>query len=238
MLPTRFYFREFSDQVRLFINESSTPQAHVRQFFDTELKEALKSKGIDLRDRAMTIESARNALYSVELRNRLQSTQEERIKQIVSDDVLRKQYQSSIEEEISKLKKNKGEAFYKLVNDKVQDVFKKAYIDRLRTIYQKSEEAHGLKKRRMLIRLKKFLMHNRIISYQNEELTRTMKQLSSMPFKEIHLTEQWDKTFLDQDHPELQRSVLYHISKAISKVNIAPLEMARHYLTNPKLRTR
>jgi hypothetical protein len=47
----------------------------------------------------------------------------------------------------------------------VQDVFKKAYIDRLRAIYQKSEEAHGLEKRRMLIRLKKFLMHNRIISY-------------------------------------------------------------------------
>ena len=62
----------------------------------------------------------------------------------------------------------------------------------------------------------------------------TMKQLSSMPFKEIHLTEQWDETYLDKEHPELHRSVLHHISKAVGKRNIAPLEMARQYLTNPK----
>jgi hypothetical protein len=70
MLPTRWYYKDFSDQVRLWINESSTPQSEVRQYFDRELKEALKAQGIDLRDRALTIESAREALYLKELRKR------------------------------------------------------------------------------------------------------------------------------------------------------------------------
>jgi hypothetical protein len=67
MLPTRFYYQNFSDQVRLWINEDTTPQPEVRKFFDVELKEALKNVGIDIRDRALTIESARDALYQKEL---------------------------------------------------------------------------------------------------------------------------------------------------------------------------
>lgn len=42
MLPTRFYYEKFSDQVRLWINEDSTPQPDVREHFDAELKEALR----------------------------------------------------------------------------------------------------------------------------------------------------------------------------------------------------
>lgn len=66
MLPTRFYYEKYSDQVRLWINEDSTPQPDVREHFDAELKEALREQGIDLRDRALTIESARAQLYNVE----------------------------------------------------------------------------------------------------------------------------------------------------------------------------
>ena len=103
MLPTRFYFREFSDQVRLWVNESSTPQTHVREHFETELKEALKAKGIDLRDRAMTIESARDALYQVELKDRISKTQMDRASQLVQDDEMRNNYKEQIEAEIGKL---------------------------------------------------------------------------------------------------------------------------------------
>ncbi len=42
MLPTRFYYEKYSDQVRLWINEDSTPQPDVREHFDAELKEALR----------------------------------------------------------------------------------------------------------------------------------------------------------------------------------------------------
>ena len=52
--------------MRLWINEDSTPQGEVRNTFEPELKEALREQGIDLRDRALTIESARDALYQRE----------------------------------------------------------------------------------------------------------------------------------------------------------------------------
>lgn len=48
-----------------------------------------------------------------------------------------------------------------------------------------------------------------------------------MPFKEIHLTEKWDETYRNQEHPELHKSVLWHLSKAIGKRNIAPVELAK-----------
>lgn len=63
LLPTRFYYEKFSDQVRLWINETSTTQEEVRTNFDQELKEALREQGIDIRDRALTIESARESLF-------------------------------------------------------------------------------------------------------------------------------------------------------------------------------
>lgn len=36
LLPTRFYFDKYSDQVRLWINEESTTLPHVREFFEME----------------------------------------------------------------------------------------------------------------------------------------------------------------------------------------------------------
>jgi hypothetical protein len=51
--------------------------------------------------------------------------------------------------------------------------------------------------------------------------------------KEIHLTEDWNHTYLEQEHPEIQSSFLYHISKAIGKRSLAPPELAKQYLTSP-----
>lgn len=66
LLPTRFYYERFSDQVRLWVNEDSTPQPEVREHFDFELKEALREQGIDIRDRALTIEAARKHMFDKE----------------------------------------------------------------------------------------------------------------------------------------------------------------------------
>lgn len=49
--------------MRLWINEETTPQIEVREHFEHELKESLREQGIDIRDRALTIESAREQMY-------------------------------------------------------------------------------------------------------------------------------------------------------------------------------
>lgn len=42
LLPTRFYYNDYSDHVRLWINEESTTLSSVREYFEMEVKEALR----------------------------------------------------------------------------------------------------------------------------------------------------------------------------------------------------
>lgn len=56
-----------------------------------------------------------------------------------------------------------------------------------------------------------------------------------MPFKEPHLSENWEQSFLLQQHPEIETSIIHHISKVVGKRTLAPLEIAKSYLSDPKL---
>jgi len=57
-----------------------------------------------------------------------------------------------------------------------------------------------------------------------------------MPLKEPHLKEQWDgaTTLREMEHPDIQKSFLWHLSSAIGKQTIAPAEIAKKFLTDPK----
>ena len=68
------------------------------------------------------------------------------------------------------------------------------------------------------------------------ELKKTMAQIENYPFQQIHLREEWDKTYREMDHPELQNSPIYHLSKAVGRITMTPHEMAKAYLTDPSLR--
>lgn len=126
----------------------------------------------------------------------------DRANQLLRDEKLREKYYNSIIAEVDKLDHN-SEEFYKLVNEKIQTLFEDAYVNRLSYIFDKSKDAQNLEKRRMLIRLKKFLFESRILVYTGEEFDRLIKQAVAMPFKEIHMTEKWDETYRNMEHPDL-----------------------------------
>lgn len=134
MLPARNYYENFSDQIRLWVNESSTPQQEVREHFEFELKNSLRSLGVDIRDRALTIESARAALYQQEMWNRNMSHYEQRLEQMVLDEKLRGRYYDETKKELQVLKEDK-DLFYKKVNDKIQKIFEHAYLEKLDLVF-------------------------------------------------------------------------------------------------------
>jgi hypothetical protein len=86
----------------------------------------------------------------------------------------------------------------------------------------------------MFIRLKKFLITSRLLTFYEEEQNRLTQQILNMPFKMPHLTEGFQENFREQEHPQIQQSVMWHLSKVVGKANLAPIEMIKSYLTDPK----
>jgi superfamily I DNA and RNA helicase len=107
------------------------------------------------------------------------------------DEKLREGYYAKIQSEIEKFDKDEN-FFYDTVNKNVNDTFFEAFMSRLQDVYKKSEEAHSIDKRRMFLRLKKWYFRERILQYGTERLDQIDKQIESMPWKQIHLSEKWD----------------------------------------------
>ena len=124
-----------------------------------------------------------------------------------------------------------------MLNKKISEVFESAYLSRLDKIYEKCTQAQNLEKRRMFIRLKKFLFQSRILTYQTQEFERLSSILENLPFKQMHLTEPWNgaKSYREMEHPELASSWLAQLGKAVGKKNFTPLELTKAYMTDAKL---
>lgn len=98
----------------------------------------------------------------------------DRLKTFMHDDKLKERYFNQARNEIQKFK-DQPKIFYEKVNEKIQQIFENAYLEKLSMVYEKSKEVHNLEKRRMYIRFKKFLFQSRILTYSFEEFDRIFK---------------------------------------------------------------
>jgi len=140
LLPNRHFFQRFTDSVRVWINESSTPQPEVRDAVDLEIQDALRAEGIDLRNKTVTVPMARDCLSEKVRQERRDREFLRRASQLATDEKLRERYFDGLNAEVKKLEDDRA-AFYELVNTNIQAIFEGAYLGRLSTIHAKSKEA-------------------------------------------------------------------------------------------------
>jgi hypothetical protein len=103
LLPTRHHYERFTDHLRIWINEESTAESRIRTRFDEQAKEALRMEGIDVRDKALTIQNAREHLAAKLAKERVEHVRQQRFNQIMLDEQLRDQYYAKVEKEYQDL---------------------------------------------------------------------------------------------------------------------------------------
>lgn len=88
----------------------------------------------------------------------------------------------------------------------------------------------------MFFEFKRFLFQSRVLASVDVEAEATLKQLKNFQYQMPHLTEQWDKTFREMEHPDLHSSPIYYLTSAVGRLSLTPKELAKVYLTDPSLR--
>jgi hypothetical protein len=102
----------------------------------SEIQEQLRTRGIDLRNKTVTVPYAREQVYKQVRQERQLEEQQRRATQLSTDMVLRNRYFDQIEKEVQKFEDSK--TFHDFVNKNIQSLFEDAYLKRLDTIYKKS----------------------------------------------------------------------------------------------------
>ena len=88
----------------------------------------------------------------------------------------------------------------------------------------------------MLVRMKKFLFKSRVQTQKLEAQQIQMQRLKNFPFRQPHLTEDWEQSWHDMSHPGIEKSPIHHLSKAVGRASLTPIELTREYMTNPAAR--
>ena len=59
-------------------------------------------------------------------------------------------------------------------------------------------------------------------------------QVENLPFKTMHLEQDWKQNIREGEHPEIQQSVMWHLSKVVGKTHFAPPEMMKTFVSDPE----
>ena len=81
----------------------------------------------------------------------------------------------------------------------------------------------------MLIRLKNSLIRERCMTTHTKDLNKLEEQIDALPYKMPHMTEKFDESWREMEHPDLHKHAIYHLAKAVGRVNLSPVELVKNY---------
>lgn len=125
------------------------------------------------RDSGLTPQIIRTSLWNKELVDRKKEHEDKIHNIFFNDDKLSERYYTQVAEHIELLS-SEGERwsdthtdYYSLVNDLTQKCFADAFMKNIEVMTEKSKDVHKIKKKRFLLRLKKFFFENRLLDTQD-----------------------------------------------------------------------
>ena len=95
----------------------------------------------------------------------------------MTDEKLKEKYFLEIADEVARLRKMTKKRFQSEIDGCISNVYEQAYIKRLQTMFDKSKEAQSLERRRMFIRLKRFLFRSRCLVQGSESHEKQVERL-------------------------------------------------------------
>jgi len=102
-------------------------------------------------------------------------------------------------------------------------------------IFEKSKEARGLDKKRFFFKLKRYLLRHRIMENFDTTFSRVYHRSLNYSMKIPHFAEHPTQSHIGVANPDLVHSPLWHIHKAVGKIQVAPSTLAQHLLTSKTL---
>ena len=123
-----------------------------------EAKESLRSIGIDMRDKSIDIQDARDAVWKKLEHERKTKLIVERARILANDPVIQSDYFDKTRQILTAME---DQQFKDWVSKGINDRFERKFFERLNNIFEKCQTVRGLEKRRFFIKLKHFLMRSR-----------------------------------------------------------------------------
>ena len=126
------------------------------------------------------------------------------------------------------------EEYTKDMNERVKEMFTEKWKEKIAWKHEKFKNAKILEKRRMLLRLKKWIIQKRLLSIGNDSVIQLTTRGALLQPKSFYIPKSVNERWRIGENPELKKSIFYHIMKCISRDNVPlPPEALEDYLSNP-----
>jgi enoyl-CoA hydratase/carnithine racemase len=216
LLPVREFYQYFPDALRLWLHgEEPGSEIQLANFRDNLIAQ-LQDLGVDIRDSSVSPEVVRKDLQKSLQSQRKNLEQINRIMELHKDEVMRKKYLDERKGLIDKMCEN-DEVYYKEIHKRIEDIFQTFYTARMDVIKSASNNAHKIVKHRFLLRLKQFLLENRILltTAQKDEIAKN--KVNALRYQVEYLPGDPTKTYKSHGHRAVKQTFIFYVAQALKK---------------------
>jgi len=214
--PTRAFYKMFPDAFRHWLHGdipiSPSQRIHSRESLIAYIQEI----GLDVRDSSISADSMRKDLMRQYKQARVGSEWYNRFAEIASNEELQKLYFGSRGNLINKFCEN-DETYYAEMNKRIEKIFSKFYEAKMDMVKDASNNAHKIQKHRFFLRLKKFLLENRVLISGDRQAAIVSNKINAIRNPHKLLPQDSDGNYRPHGSRSMRYSFLYYVAETLKK---------------------